>query len=153
MTPSLRIAAFIQGWEKCSLTPYRDGANLWTVGWGHMMIDTTDRTPITQEVADLQFEMDLEGRGKRLDALLLVMLSQNRFDACVSLMFNIGSAAFAGSTILKRLNGGYADDISKQFLLWDKEHVNGVLTFSKGLHKRRVAERAIYDDCDYSGRP
>lgn len=47
-------------------------------------------------------------------------VTQNRFDACVSLAFNIGTGGFASSTVAKRIKAGDARGAADAFLLWDQ---------------------------------
>jgi len=150
MTPSPQCSQFIRGWESCKLTPYRDAAGWWTIGWGHLMDPKDPRVPITQADADALFEHELLHVGDAVDALVPT-LHQCEYDACVSLSFNIGVGAFSRSTLLRRLNDG--GDAASQFLAWDKVTIGGVLTTSKGLHRRRYAEMMMYEYADYSGRP
>ncbi len=49
-----------------------------------------------------------------------VPLTQNQFDALVSLIYNIGEGNFASSTLLKMLNAGNYRGAADQFLVWDK---------------------------------
>ncbi|KQD16250.1 lysozyme [Acinetobacter baumannii] len=67
-------------------------------------------------------------------------LTQNQFDALVSLAYNIGSGAFKGSTLLKLLNKGDYKGAADQFLVWNK--AGGKVM--KGLVRRREAERALF---------
>ena len=48
-------------------------------------------------------------------------IEQNQFDALVSLAFNIGTNAFANSTVVKRINAG-ADmkDVEEAWKMWRK---------------------------------
>jgi len=150
MMPSPQCSLFIRGWEACSLTPYRDQAGRWTIGWGHLLQPGDPLLPITQAEADALFEYELLHVGDAVDALV-PRLYQCEYDACVSLVFNIGVGAFSRSTLLRRLNAG--GDAASQFLAWDKVTIGGVLTTSKGLHRRRYAEMMMFLYADYSGRP
>jgi GH24 family phage-related lysozyme (muramidase) len=49
-----------------------------------------------------------------------VKVTQARFNACVSLAFNIGVGGFATSTVVKRMNAGDAAGAADAFLLWNK---------------------------------
>ncbi|WP_312069487.1 lysozyme, partial [Acinetobacter sp.] len=72
--------------------------------------------------------------------LVKVPLSQNQFDALVSLTYNIGSTAFKNSTLLKKLNAKDYAGAADQFLRWNK----GGGKVLKGLVRRREAERALF---------
>lgn len=47
-------------------------------------------------------------------------LTQNQFDSLVSLTYNIGTATFEKSTLLKKLNAGDYQGAAEQFTVWNK---------------------------------
>lgn len=47
-------------------------------------------------------------------------MEQHQFDALVSLCFNIGPGAFAGSTVAKRLKAGDIAGVAEAILMWNK---------------------------------
>jgi lysozyme len=66
-------------------------------------------------------------------------ISQSQFNALVSLCFNIGIAAFKGSTVLRRVNADPNDpDITQAFLMWKNAGNKPVLL------ARRKRESALY---------
>jgi lysozyme len=68
-------------------------------------------------------------------------LTQNQFDACVSLCYNIGQGNFTSSTLVKMINAGAAPElVAPQFLRWNKAAGKPVA----GLTRRREAEMALY---------
>ena len=67
-------------------------------------------------------------------------MTQNQFDAMVSLAFNIGGSAFAGSTLVKRLNTGDAKGAADEFPKWK----NSGGKVMPRLVKRRTAEREVF---------
>lgn len=69
-----------------------------------------------------------------------VPLHQYEYDAYVSLSYNIGSAAFCSSTLVRKLNAGDFDGACEQVLRWDKFKGKPLA----GLTKRRQAE---YQQC------
>lgn len=50
------------------------------------------------------FQHDLRSFEATVNNVVKMPVSQNQFDALVSLTYNIGQAAFNGSTLLKKLN-------------------------------------------------
>jgi GH24 family phage-related lysozyme (muramidase) len=86
------------------------------------------------------------------EGITTVSLTQDEFDALVSLTFNIGPANFAGSTLRKKINenkyrsGDAAqrktaiDEIEKAFLAWNKSGGKRL----PGLVARRKAEAAAF---------
>lgn len=69
-----------------------------------------------------------------------VEINQNEFDAMVSLAYNIGAAAFARSTVLRRLNKGDRAGAAKAFHLWNK----GGGRVLSGLVSRRMREASLF---------
>jgi lysozyme len=69
-----------------------------------------------------------------------VPLSQNQFDALVSLAYNIGTNAFKTSTLVKYLNALDFKAAADEFLKWNR----GGGKVMKGLVRRRETERALF---------
>ncbi len=148
MTPSDDLIAFIKGWESLRLKAYDDGGGVWTIGYGHIkQVQPGDECTEAQAEAWLRDEVD--DVSADIDPLIHVMLAQHEHDSLVSLAFNIGVGAFAKSTLLSRLNNSDFGSAADEFLRWNRD--NGRIV--QGLVKRRKAERAMFLDSDYSGRP
>jgi len=62
----------------------------------------------------------------------------------VSLCYNIGAGAFAGSTVLREHCAGAYQAAADAFLMWNKATIDGVLKEVAGLTRRRQAERTLY---------
>ena len=151
---SPKLPPFVLGWEACRLDRYRDGAGLWTIGVGHLCEPGDTRERITQAEADELFVRDLAEREVAVRRLLRRSDTlQWEVDALTSFAFNLGVQALSNSTLLRYYNGGMVPEAAAQFLRWDKMTIGGVLTTSKGLHRRRYAEMMMYEYADYSGRP
>lgn len=148
MQLSRRGELSIKGWEKCRLTAYPDSRGIWTIGWGHTGPEVREGLTWTQMQADVAFLRDSEWAVKAVNDMVMVPLTQAQFDALVSLVYNIGAPAFFGSTLLKHLNRGEYLDARNQFLVWNKETVNGKKRTSKGLVARRGAEARMFDGED-----
>jgi len=69
-----------------------------------------------------------------------VEINQNEYDAMVSLAYNIGAAAFARSSILRRLNKGDRTGAAQAFRLWNQ----GGGRVLPGLVSRRMREAALF---------
>lgn len=106
------------------LAAYRDAVGVLTIGIGHMSAAGPPRvTPgltITAAECDAIFERDVATYVAAVRAGLRVPVGPHTFDALVSVCYNIGPAAFAGSTFLKRLNAGDAAGAHEALLLWRK---------------------------------
>ena len=71
-------------------------------------------------------------------------ISQNQYDALTSLVFNIGTGAFASSTLLRKLNADDCHGAAAEFTRWNR----GGGRVLRGLTNRRASERALFEqDC------
>jgi lysozyme len=122
-------------------------ANVWTIGWGSTGADPFNGGQIrkgtvwTQEQCDLRFQHHLAKFEEAVrDGIGKAPTSQAQFDAMVCLAYNIGTAGFARSTVLRRHKVGDFGGAAKAFLMWNK--ANGKVL--RGLTRRREAEAALY---------
>lgn len=101
------------------LTAYKCQAGVWTIGVGHTGKDVKPNMTITKEKARELLKADLKRFEDVVNKSIKVTLEQHQFDALVSLAFNIGTNAFANSTVVKRINAG-ADmkDIEEAWKMW-----------------------------------
>lgn len=124
---------------------YPDGGGVQTVGFG----TTThpDGTPVkagektTPVRALIALQAHVDQTEKAMHACIgNVPLYQYEWDAYVRLAYNIGSRAFCGSTLVKRLHQSPPDyaEACRQILRWNKD--NGKVI--PGLVKRREREYA-----------
>lgn len=155
IAPSGDCEAFIMGWERCRLAPYRDQGGRWTVGWGHLMQPTDPIEPITQDEADALFHFELLHTADGVGRLLGIPVSQQQFDALVAFSYNCGLGAFAASSLRQAINAVDLAAAAADFAPWNKvrDPDTGLLVVSQGLTRRRAAEREIFVNGDYSGRP
>jgi len=128
-------------------TRYFDAGNIATIAYGHAI-----RLP--QEVALLTSRLTME-EGRALLArdseaasiavrhTIRVPQTQRQFNALVCLAFNVGSGAFAQSTLARLINVG-DPNISDAWLAWCK--IKGVK--NDGLLMRRKRELAYYSKPD-----
>lgn len=155
--------AFIRGWESFSATVYTCAAGKLTVGFGHV-VTTADRSkgrfdkPITREVAEAILRDDVAPIELWLNAIYPPgRLVQCHFDALVSFCFNLGIAAFEGSTLRALFDAGRTRDAADQFGRW--VYATDPATKQKrvlnGLVKRRAAEQRVFlgDFAAYQVRP
>lgn len=131
----------IKRFEQLRLKAYLPTPNdVPTIGWGTTQgIQLGDL--IDMETAQGYFERDLHKFEDCVDDACEDNLTQNQFDACVSLAYNIGCNAFKNSTLVVMINRRLpAKDIAPQFMRWDKQG-GKVLA---GLTRRRAAERDLF---------
>lgn len=129
----------IKRFEGLKLRSYKCPAGVWTIGYGHTG-NVTNNQIITSEQAESILRTDLRKFEQAVSDAVTVPLSQNQFDALVSLAFNIGAGAFAKSTLLRLLNQRDYAGAADQFLRWNRAG-DKVLD---GLTRRRQDERALF---------
>jgi lysozyme len=136
--------ALIKRFEGLKLDAYQDVAGIWTIGYGHTR-GVTPGMHISEDEAEQALKDDLHGAENAVDtAVGAAATNDNQFSAMASLCFNIGSANFRSSTVLKQHLAGNATAAADAFLLWNKARINGVLEPVTGLTNRRSAERTLY---------
>jgi len=103
------------------LIAYKDEAGKWTIGIGHLILPhemwMTTR-PITKSESEKLFSEDSKFAFEAVVDLVNVPLNDNQKAALVSLVFNIGRGAFAGSTLLRKLNAGNYSGAAEEFGRW-----------------------------------
>lgn len=118
-----------------------DGEKYWTIGYGHNGPDVKPGDTITKEAAMELFKKDLARFENCVNSSVTVPISQNMFDALVSLCYNIGEGAFKSSTLLKKLNEGDYKGAQQEFMKWNKDSTKKE---SAGLTTRRQKEAAKF---------
>ncbi len=121
MRTSERGREFIKSYEGLRLNVYNDQAGNATIGYGSKLGDkpyteeTSPRT-ITEAEADALFNKDVKEDGEDyVNSAVSVRLTQNQFDALVSLTFNIGGGAFRNSSVVRLLNEGKYEAAAEAF--------------------------------------
>jgi lysozyme len=128
---------------------YVDFAGYKTVGYGHKL-RANDKfpDPLTKARALALLESDVEIAERNVNALVKPRLTQTQFDALVSLVFNVGGAAFARSKMLIKLNKEDFAGAASEFDDWNKYRKDGELVPSETLTRRRAAEKAMFLEKD-----
>jgi lysozyme len=105
------------------LHTYRDTRGIPTIGVGHTSAagppTVVDGMVITLAQCDEILARDLETFENPVNRAIRVPISQNAFDACVSLAFNIGAPGFGGSSVVRDINAGNMQAAADAFLMWD----------------------------------
>ncbi|MER0442771.1 lysozyme [Emticicia sp. W12TSBA100-4] len=136
--------SFLKKREGLELQAYnKDG--VWTIGFGNTFYENGKPVQkgdtITVERANSLFNTIAKRFAKDVVALLTVKITQNQFDALVSLAYNIGIPRFKSSSLLKKVNINPADSsIKTEFLKWAYSQ-NKILS---GLVNRRNLEADLY---------
>ncbi len=130
------IASY-EGYRDRAYTPVK--GDVPTIGFGTTSgVKLGDRIEPVTALKRLHSDMQkFEGAIKQC---VKVPLYQHEYDAYLSLSYNIGSNAFCGSTLVKKLNAGDYQGACEQILRWDKFQGRTL----RGLTIRRRAE---YQQC------
>ena len=125
--------------EGLRLTAYKCPAGVWTIGYGHTRTATLG-LDITEQTAEVLLKQDVRFAEIAVTKELPT-ISQPKFDALVSFVFNVGAGAFQRSTLLKRIKANQPEHlIRNEFSRWDKAG-GKVLA---GLVRRRQDEANLY---------
>lgn len=145
--------------------PYLCPAHIWTVGWGTVIYQEQIRLPMVrkegynglirkeyplkpedfrvwskEELVEM-FKTDLAGFERAVLRLVPGVAGyQSRFDALVSLAYNIGAGNLQRSTIRMKANRGDWQGAAEAFMAWTK----GGGKVLPGLVRRRQAEIALF---------
>ena len=144
MSTSQNGINLISSFEGCELKAYLCPAKVWTIGFGTTVypngVKVKKGDSCTLEQAKQFKAHDLKRFEKTVNNLVKVPLTQNQFDALVSLTYNIGTGAFEESTLLKKLNTGDYQGAADQFTVWNK----GGGKVLQGLVNRRAKEKEVF---------
>ena len=134
----------LSSFEGCELVAYLCPAKVWTIGFGTTVypngVKVKKGDSCTLEQAKQFKAHDLKRFEKTVSDLVKIPLTQNQFDALVSLTYNIGTGAFEKSTLLKKLNAGDYQGAADQFTVWNK----GGGKVLQGLVNRRAKEKEVF---------
>lgn len=139
MRPSESCYAIIKRRESFADVAYLCPAGKWTIGYGHTG-DVKRGDICTPQKAQMLLEADAATAARFINEHVEVPLTQNQFDALVSLVFNIGTGNFLKSTMLSLLNMRLYDKAADEFKKWC--HANGKVL--AGLVARRAEEEALF---------
>jgi|GEM_PF-1605037 len=133
---------------------YNDQAGHCTIGYGTLVHHgncngAASEQPYRSGVTEAQAEQLLMERvnefQRTVNDAVRVELRQNQYDSLVSFVYNIGSGAFRGSTLLRELNAGNYARVPAEMRKWVKVRINGQLQDSQGLINRRNAEIELWN--------
>ena len=141
----------IQEFESFVNAPYLDSAKVWTIGYGSTYYPngtpvTSRDKPITKEYAEtIQRHVIATDFEPVINELLEKeiasgFITQNMYDAIISLTYNIGVKGFERSSVLRLLKQGDKRNAGNAFLLWNM--AGGKVL--RGLVRRRERERKLF---------
>jgi lysozyme len=137
---SSRGIAFLKAREAFRAKPYGD-AGKWAIGYGHQLVagdGLTTSSVLDEEAATRLLLRDLISRENAINSKVTVPLTQNQYDALVSLIYNIGIGAFGSSTLLRKLNARDYRGAANEFMTWENSQGKPI------LRGRRELERTLF---------
>jgi lysozyme len=126
MKVSSKGLELIKEFEGFSGVAYLCSAKKATIGYGNTFWE--DGTPvkigdqISKERAETLLKHVVDNFSVAVEVDIKIEVTQNQFDALVSLAYNIGLGAFKNSTLLRQLNRGNFVGASQEFLRWNKSN-------------------------------
>ena len=145
MKVSSKGLELIKEFEGFSSVAYLCSAKKATIGYGNTFWE--DGTPvkigdqISKERAETLLKHVVDNFSVAVEVDIKIEVTQNQFDAMVSLAYNIGLGAFKNSTLLRQLNRGNFVGASQEFLRWDKSNGKPL----PGLTRRREREKLLFE--------
>jgi lysozyme len=128
----------VERWEGTRLDPYKDMVGLWTVCTGETRVTMRRYTP-AECAAMLRRALESDFAPAILATVPGLKERPYQFAAAISLSYNIGSAAFARSTVARRFNEGDWHGGCEAILMWNRAGGR----FVPGLANRRRDERKL----------
>ena len=137
---------FVKSFEGFSATSYRDCVGVKTIGYGMTGAEIAGLSSVTEKQASEMLKNLLNNNyAQPLKSILDskgVRLSQNQFDALVSMAYNVGVGGLLGSTLYKNVCSGIRDVgiITGNFCAWS--YAGGKVI--AGLLRRRQEEAKMF---------
>ncbi|WP_068634695.1 lysozyme [Thauera butanivorans] len=144
LVASAALVASLAGYEGYRAAAYRDSVGVPTIGFGATAgVAMSDRTDPVRAVQRLAADAQAHARDAAR-CIGDVPLYQHEFDAYASLAYNIGTGAFCGSTLVKKLRAAPPDypGACAEILRWT--YAGGQRL--PGLVKRRAQEYRLCMD-------
>ena len=137
----------IKKFESFRSRPYLCPSGIPTIGYGSTYyLDGTKVTlndkPISKAGAEnLLLHITNRDFASVVNKYVRVPLTQNQFDALVSLAYNIGGSRFRKSTLVKKLNQYDYVGAANSFWMWRRSGRK----ILKGLVRRRAEEKKLFN--------
>ena len=138
-------AELIRRHEGFRSQPYYDPAGLPTRGYGELLsstpgADLSQFSAVSESEANQQLAQRIQELERQIDQLVQVPINQNQRAALTSFAYNVGTNAFADSTLLRELNAGDYEGAANQFPSW----VFAGGQRLPGLERRRAEEAELF---------
>jgi len=152
MKISLSGLKLIREYEGLRMNAYADNFGTWTIGYGSVrwadgrLVMEGDKLQ-NQEEAERLLDYSLQSAIRVVNTHVKVPITQNQFDALVSLVYNIRGRNFNDSGMVELLNGGEYDRAGLVLLQLDDPEICRMTAGCRGiegLRKRRKREFEIF---------
>ncbi len=134
----IKLIKYFEGFKA---QPYVCSGGYLTIGYGHKLLPSDPYKNITIEKANQILQKDLLRIERSVIKYIDVEINDDQFAALVSFTFNLGPAALQRSTLRQKINYGYFNEASKEFLKW--VYAGGKKI--NGLVRRRKIERNLFN--------
>jgi lysozyme len=138
-TASAALIAGAMQWEGTRYVPYEDVVGIWTVCQGYAQPDVVRGRTYTPAECQNLLKTQLSAHSAAVLRCVTVPIQRREHDAYTLFAYNVGGAAFCGSSLLKKLNAGDHVGACDGLLAWDMAGGKHV----KGLASRRQYERRM----------
>lgn len=145
MRASKKAIELIKSQERFSSIPYYCSSGVLTIGYGTTG-DVKQKDVISKEDAEKRIIDHVVSSEQVLSRIIKVPLSQNQFDAIISLVYNIGEGTFMKSNMLVYINNNEFDKAAVEFsmFVWGTDPKTKKKIILDGLVKRRQIEAQIF---------
>lgn len=157
MSLSASGSKLVNQFEGFSNKPYYDQAKVATIGFGSTYYENGKRVSMSDPAITLERAHEIKRYAVSKDFAPAInmmfddeidsgQITQNMFDALVSLSYNIGIAGLQGSSVYKNIKAGKFEAAADSFLPWNKVRnpITRELEFNEGLYSRRKKEKALF---------
>jgi lysozyme len=150
MKPNKATIDLVKRWEGFKAKAYICPAGVLTVGYGTTNragipgVKITPDTVVTEAQATEWLIAGLERFGAQITPAITAPINANEYGAFLSLAYNIGPAAFRGSSALRHFNAGDKVKAAAAIKLWNKATVGGKRQVLRGLVNRREDEVRLF---------
>ena len=143
----------IKGFEGVRTRAYKDSVGIPTIGIGFIKYSTGKRKGTSVKMGDtitpeeikqeflVQVQQYVRAVNNAIKLEVKEEMTQNMFNALVSLCYNIGVGNFSRSTLVKKLNAKDFNGASNEFLKWNRAGGKVV----QGLTNRRIKEKNLFN--------
>jgi lysozyme len=144
---------FITEFEGFYPKAYKCQAGIWTIGIGTIRYPTgikvSKNDTCTREKAETWLDHEVTEKCAYFNQVLGKINwqpTQNQYDALVSFLYNVGiGKCYPGTTMGDAIYSKHPDLIADAFVIYCKYTKWGIKLTSKGLLRRRLAEKKLFE--------